>query len=82
MPKGGTGARWRAPLDNAVADGSCAASDADLAIAAEIRAAGPIRQHVNFLALWVTMQVEQGVNAESRRAVLAALPVLRGAGTP
>ena len=62
------------------------AVDAALAVGraalAEIRAAGPIRQNVNFLALWVTMQVEQGAHAESRRAVLAALPVLRGAGTP
>ena len=77
---------WTAARGLMLAEHDSGAVDAALAVGraalAEIRAAGPIRQYVNFLALWVTMQVEQGANAESRRAVLAALPVLRGAGTP
>ena len=49
---------------------------------AEIRAAGRLRQHAVFLALWTTMLAESGDSAGARTALAEALPVLDGAGTP
>ena len=49
---------------------------------AEIRAAGRLRQHAALLALWTTMLAESGDVAATRDALIEALPVLAGAGTP
>jgi predicted ATPase len=48
----------------------------------EIRAAGRLRQHPNFIALWATMLAEQGLTVRARAALVEALPILRSSGTP
>lgn len=59
-----------------------AAIDAGRAAIDEIRAAGRLRQYPTFLALWITMLAQSGAAADARAAIVEALPILHGAGTP
>ena len=49
---------------------------------AEIRAAGRLRQHATFFALWMTMVAERSDVVATRRALAEALPLLHGTGGP
>ncbi len=75
---------WTAAQGLMLAEHDSGAVDVALAAGrvalAAIRAAGYIRQHGSFLALWVTMHVEQSAGKTGRHLVLDAWPVLRGSG--
>jgi len=47
-----------------------------------MRAAGRLRQHPTFLALWTTMLAECGERDRTRAALVELLPILRGSGNP
>ncbi|CAN5178339.1 hypothetical protein BH10PSE17_BH10PSE17_05940 [soil metagenome] len=47
-----------------------------------IRAAGRLRQFPTLIALWTTMLAQSGEVQRSRAALVEALPILHGAGTP
>ena len=49
---------------------------------AEIRAAGRLRQHAAFFALWVTMLAERGDVEATRSALIEAVPMLHATGHP
>lgn len=48
----------------------------------EIRAAGRLRQHPAFLALWTTILAESGDTTGARNALAETMPLLNGANTP
>lgn len=61
---------------------SAAALAAGREALAEIRAAGRLRQHATFFALWTTLLAAGGESAGTRLALAELLPALHSAGTP